>query len=356
MEPQRHMRIAQVAPLFESVPPAGYGGTERIVSYLTEELVRRGHSVTLFASGDSVTGARLITCVERGLRSHGRSDATVQRAIAIQLVRQHLDDFDLLHFHDGVFHLPTVGDFGRPHLTTLHDRLDMPDIERLLALSPSCALVSISKSQKAPVPYANWLGTVQHGIPAPAYADVVVDNYLAFVGRLTPEKGLEYAIEIARRASLPLKVAAKTDAEQYEGYSRRLASLLRSPGVEFIGEVGQIEKMRLIAHSRGLLFPVTWPEPLGLVLIEAMACGTPVVAFRRGAVPEVVVDGVTGFMVDSVDHAVAAVRLLDRFDRARCRRSYEQRFTVERMVDDYLALYARLVAKSAKSTEPTAAP
>jgi glycosyltransferase involved in cell wall biosynthesis len=336
------MRIAQIAPLFESVPPSRYGGTERIVSYLTEDLVQRGHDVTLFASADSVTKARLVSCVEQGLRGRGDSDATVFRAITLRLILERLSEFDLLHFHDGVVHLPVAQHLRLRHLTTLHERLDAPELDHLLTLCPDCPLVSVSLSQQAAIPTANWLGVVPHGVPAPEFQDVTPENYVAFVGRITPEKGLEYAIEIARRAQKPLRVAAKTDSRAHLDYGKRLDSLLRGAGVDFAGELGQCEKLDLMRSAYAVLFPITWPEPLGLVLIEAMACGTPVVAFRRGAVPELIVDGITGYAVNNVDEAVAALQCLTSFNRQRCRAVYEQRFTVARMTTDYLALYRRL--------------
>jgi glycosyltransferase involved in cell wall biosynthesis len=293
------MRIAQVAPLFESVPPKAYGGTERVVSYLTEELVRLGQEVTLFASADSVTAARLIAPVAQSIRPvPGNQDWLAYHAIQMDALRQHAREFDVVHFHTDVLHFPTALLLGLPHLTTLHGRLDLPQLAPLLRHFSASPLVSISDAQRLPQADANWAGTVHHGLPADLYQPSMrADDYFLFLGRTSPEKRLDRAIEIARRCGMPLVIGAKVDAADAAYFEREIAPLLKAPGVHFLGEVGQREKRELLGHAKALLFPIDWPEPFGLVMIEAFSCGTPVIAYRHGSVPEILEDGVTGFIV-----------------------------------------------------------
>ncbi|MBX6322716.1 MAG: glycosyltransferase family 4 protein [Rhodospirillaceae bacterium] len=352
------MRIAQIAPLFESVPPRLYGGTERIVSYLTEELVRQGHEVTLFASGDSRTAAGLVSCCRTALRlDPGVRDPLPYQIILLEEVRRRARSFDLLHFHTDLLHFPLVRALGRPSLTTLHGRLDLPDLIPLYRAFPDMPLVSISDDQRRPMPPVRWAGTVHHGLPR----DLLPFNsqprggYLAFLGRISPEKRPDRAIEIAARAGLPLRIAAKIDKVD-EAYWREVVEPLVKayPAAEFIGEITEAEKASFLGEAAALLFPIDWPEPFGLVMIEAMACGTPVVAFRRGSVPEVIEPGVSGFIVDTVEEAVEAVGRIGSLSRAAVRAAFERRFTVERMARDYLAIYHRLVEAERQAAAGTA--
>ena len=345
------MRIAQVAPLFESVPPRYYGGTERVVSHLTEELVRQGHDVTLFASGDSVTLARLIAMRDQSLRLDPRCvDPVAHHVLMLEQVQSLASEFDIVHFHVDYLHFPLARRLLTRHLTTLHGRLDIPDLVPLYREFSEIPLASISDAQRQALPFANWLGTVHHGIPEDLFSvQPAPGGYLAFLGRVSPEKGLDRAIEIAHRTGVPLKVAAKVDRADREYYEKVLRPLLDDPIVEYLGEIGERDKDNFLGNALALLFPVDWPEPFGLVMIEAMACGTPVVAFPRGAVPEVVDEGVTGFIVDDVGQAAAVVERLRSFDRLRCRRAFEQRFSARRMARDYVALYERLVGGRAAS-------
>jgi glycosyltransferase involved in cell wall biosynthesis len=343
------MRIAQVAPLVEAVPPKLYGGTERIVSYLTEELVRSGHDVTLFASGDSCTSAELVACGERALRLDAAVlDPIPHMMIMLGEVRRRADAFDVLHFHIDLLHFPIFHDLAARTLTTLHGRADLPDLPPLFRYFPEFPLVSISDDQRRPLASANWIGTVYHGLPQEllSFAAAPRGDYLAFLGRMSPEKRPDRAIEIARRTGLPLRIAAKVDNADRQYFGQTIVPLLDHPLVEFIGEIGESEKSEFLGNARALLFPIDWPEPFGLVVIEAMACGTPVIAFPSGSVPEVVEDGVTGFIVDSVEEAVRAVGRLPRLDRRAIRASFEQKFSAARMARDYEALYAK-VARSA---------
>ncbi len=298
------LRIAQVAPLYESVPPKFYGGTERIVSYLTEELVRQGHEVTLFASGDSVTRARLVAPCARSLRLDPACvDPLAHHLVLIEEVFRRAEDFDILHFHIDYLHFPVTRRSPVPHVTTLHGRLDLPDLVPLHREFRGMPVTSISNAQRAPLPWLNWRETIQHGLPVELYHG----KDLAFLGRVSPEKGLDHAIEIARRASLPLRVAAKVDRADVAYFEAIIKPLLTQPHVDFLGEIGETEKQRFLGDARAFLFPIDWPEPFGLVMIEAMACGTPIIAFRRGSVPEVMVEGKTGFVCDDVEEAAAAV-------------------------------------------------
>jgi glycosyltransferase involved in cell wall biosynthesis len=347
------MRIAQVAPLYESVPPKLYGGTERVVSHLTEELVRRGHEVTLFASGDSETSARLVAGSPRALWREPDCRETLPHHVRlVELVAREAHRFDVIHFHLDYVHFPVAGRLPCPTVTTLHGRLHPPDEEGLFDAYPDVPLVSVSDDQRRPIPRANWRSTVHHGLPVGLHSPVEAPgSYLAFLGRVSPEKGLDKAVEIARLAGLPLRVAAKIYPEERPYFDREIAPLFRaSPWVEFVGEVGGPAKDAFLGGARALLFPIDWAEPFGLVMIEAMACGTPTVAFRRGSVPEVMVEGVTGFVVDDVPGAVEAVGRIPGLSRRACRRAFEERFGADRMADGYLAVYRDLV--DARSRPP----
>jgi glycosyltransferase involved in cell wall biosynthesis len=340
------MRIAQISPLHESVPPVGYGGTERVVHYLTEELVRRGHEVVLFASGDSQTSAHLFPCVPEALRLGSQGgDPSVHDVIQLDQVVAQLDDFDILHFHNGHFHFPLASRLGVPHLSTVHGPLHAPEQRKLYAHFDQVPLVSISETQRLPVPQANWLGTVYHGLPNDLYrCQVTPLPYLAFVGRISPEKRLDRAIAIASAVGLPLKVAAKIDPVDAPYFRDQIEPLLlNNPLVDFLGEVDDRGKQDLLGQALALLFPIDWPEPFGLVMIEANACGTPVIAWRNGSTPEIIRDGVNGFLVASIEEATAAVRKLEKLDRSRVRSHFEVRFSVSRQAEDYEQLYRHLI-------------
>jgi glycosyltransferase involved in cell wall biosynthesis len=335
------LRIAQVSPLFESVPPKLYGGTERVVSFLTEELVAAGHDVTLFASGDSVTAARLVPMCEQSLRLDSRCvDQLAHHLRMVEEVYRAAREFDLLHFHVDYLHFPLSCRQRMPRITTLHGRLDLPDLGPLYRTFPDEPLVSISDAQRRPLDWVNWRTTIHHGLPP----DLLrfrrgEGGYLAFLGRISPEKRPDRAIELARRLGCPLKIAAKVDKADREYYESQIRPLLATDLVEFIGEIGEHEKEDFLGNAMALLFPVDWPEPFGLVMIEAMACGTPVVAWRCGSVPEIIEDGVSGFVVDSMEEAEAAVLRIDTLDRRGCRRAFDERFTAARMADQYAQLY-----------------
>jgi glycosyltransferase involved in cell wall biosynthesis len=340
------MKIAQVAPLAESCPPRLYGGTERIVSYLTEELVRQGHDVTLFASGDSRTAARLVPCSDIGLRLNPTiRDPIPYQMIMLDEVRKRAGAFDILHFHIDLLHVPLVRCLDCPTVTTLHGRLDLPDFQPFYARFPDVPLVSISDSQRRPMPPVEWAGTVYNGLPRDAlrFTRTPMGGYLAFLGRISPEKRPDRAIEIAARTGLPLKMAAKVDRVDQAYWTDLIEPMIaRSPNVEFIGEIDERQKADFLGNALALLFPIDWPEPFGLVMIEAMACGTPVLAFRCGSVPEVVDDGVSGILVETIDEAVQAAGRVLRLDRAGVRAAFERRFTAEQMARDYVSIYRRL--------------
>lgn len=339
------MRIAQVSPLFESVPPKLYGGTERIVHYLTEELLRQGHEVTLFASGDSETNAELVATRDQAIwHSPGRPDPAAAHMTLLDAVRRRADDFDVIHFHSEILHLPLFDGVGAATLTTLHGRLDLDDLEDFYRRFPDMPLVSISRSQQRQLPDAHWIGTVHHGLPVENYPfqERERGGYLAFLGRAAPEKGLDRAIHIAQRAGMPLRIAAKVSACDEPYFREYIQPLLDTPGVEFVGEIGDAEKPEFLGNAAALLFPVDWPEPFGLVMIEAMACGTPVIAYRNGAVPEVVDHEVTGLIVDSLEEAVGAASQVLDLDRSLVRERCLRRFSVSRMAVAYLALYRLL--------------
>jgi glycosyltransferase involved in cell wall biosynthesis len=339
------MRIAQVAPLIESVPPKHYGGTERIVSYLTEELVRAGHEVTLFASGDSVTKARLIASCQRSLRKNERcKDPVAREVLLVDHVIEHVDEFDLIHFHTGYLHFPICRYLPVPHVTTLHGRLDLPDLVPVFDRFRNEPLISISNAQRVPLPWANWNATIYHGLPKDLlrfYPDS--GNYLAFLGRISPEKRVDRAIEMAKRAGMPLKIAVKIDRVDRRYFKRAVEPLLNDSHVELIGEISDDEKGEFLGKAYALLFPIDWPEPFELVMIEAMACGTPTIAYDAGSVSEVMEHGVTGFIVKELDEAVEAIGCVAELSRARCREVFEKRFTASRMAGDYVRVYRRMV-------------
>ncbi len=339
------MRIAQVAPLFESVPPERYGGTERVVHYLTEELVRRGHEVTLYASGDSRTSAELVACTPRALRlGIEYHDETVYEVLQLERVFAEARRYDIIHFHTRHLHYPTSRRLGIPHVTTQHGRLDLPEHGALLRAFGDIPLVSISDSQRGPVPSACWQATIHHGLPFDLYRPVPeAGGYFAFLGRISPEKRIDRAIEIAAAVGAPLKVAAKIDKADREYYESRIRPLLDHPLVEYVGDIGDAEKQGLLGGARALLFPIDWPEPFGLAMIEAMACGTPVIAWRNGSVPEVIADGVSGIIVDSMGSAVEGARRVGALDRGACRACFEQRFTAARMAEEYERVYRHLI-------------
>ena len=338
------MRIAQIAPLYESVPPRLYGGTERVVAHLSDELVRRGHEVTLFASGDSTTLANLVPCRDVALRLDSEDiswDLPAHLSMLTE-VRSRAHEFDILHFHLDCHHFPIFSDIADRTLTTLHGRQDVKDLPRLYKLYPDYPLISISYSQRRPLPHLNWVRTIHHGYPKDLYtfAPEAEGDYLAFLGRIAPEKGVDKAIAIAARAGIPLRIAAKVDFADRGYFENVIEPLLKqATNVEFIGEINDAQKSEFLGNARGLLFPINWPEPFGLVMIEAMACGTPVIAFNRGSVPEVIEDCTTGFVVESIDEAAKAVARLASIDRAAVRASFERRFSVEVMAAGYEAAY-----------------
>ena len=352
------MHIAQVAPLAERIPPLLYGGTERVVSALTEELVRRGHDVTLFASGDSLTAARLVPITDRALRLDPEvRDAYAYTMLELGAVFERAGEFDLIHNHLDYFAFP----FGRltrtPLVTTMHGRLDLPDLPPIVGAYRDLALVSISDSQRAPLPWANWAATVYNGIDLGPYAfHGRHGSYFAFIGRISPEKNLEGAIAIARRTGIPLKIAAKVDPVDEDYYQADIKPLIDGRLVEYLGEIGEGEKAAFLGPAYALLFAVDWPEPFGLAMAEAMACGTPVLGLRRGAVPEVVEDGVTGFVRDSVEELVEAAWRIPELDRVACRRRVEARFSAAAMADGYETVYRRLAGGPARDLPVRQAP
>ncbi len=333
--------------MYESVPPRLYGGTERIVSYLTEELVAQGHDVTLFASGDSVTRARLVPGCPQALRlAEGCVDQLAHHMVMLEQVAAMASSFDIIHFHVDYLHFPLSRRLGVPHVTTLHGRLDIPDLLPVYAEFDDAPVISISNAQRAPIPRANWQATVSHGLPAGLLRFAPgPGEYLAFLGRISPEKQVDQAIAIALAAGVPLRVAAKVDRVDQEYFETQIRHLLDQPLVEFIGEIGEAEKRGFLGGARALLFPIDWPEPFGLVMIEAMACGTPVIAYRRGSAPEVLDEGITGYIVEGQEAAVRAVERVEALDRRRIRAVFEERFTSAVMVQRYHAVYRRLVAK-----------
>jgi len=348
------LKIAQVAPLYESVPPKLYGGTERVVSNLTEALVDAGHDVTLFASGDSKTAARLIPCCPQALRlnHHECQDQLAHHYVMLEEVLQRAHQFDIIHFHVDYMHFPLSKLTGLVHISTLHGRLDSPDLVPLYRKYKNMPLTSISLNQRTPLPWVNWIGNVYHGLPA----DFLPlgdghGNYLAFLGRISPEKRVDRAIEIATKLNMPLKIAAKIDPADRTYYEREIKHLLSAPNVEFVGEINEQQKGEFLGNAYAYLFPIDWPEPFGLTMIESMACGTPTIAFRHGSVPEVITNGVSGFVVDNMDEAVDAVRQAATFDRAACRAEFMKRFSASTMAGEYVKLYKAVVAAKSGARE-----
>ena len=353
------MRIAQVAPLYEAVPPRLYGGTERIVAHLTDALVDLGHEVTLFASAEARTRAELVASRDQAIRldaCHLKSDLAAHMAM-LHDVHRRRHEFDIVHFHVDLIHFPFFADHAERTVTTLHGRLDLKDLPEAYARWPAFPLVSISDDQRRPLPAANWRATIPHGLADELYRFTAEPQggYLAFLGRISPEKRPDRAIEIARRSGRRLKIAAKVDQADRAYFHDQIEPLLDDPLVEYIGEIGDAEKPEFLGNAAALLFPIDWPEPFGLVMIEAMACGTPVIAWRRGSVPEVVEQGVSGFIVDGLDEAVTAVEVSRTLDRRRVRAAFERRFTAEVMARGYLQLYWRLFGDSQPSRAERAA-
>lgn len=347
------MRIAQVAPLVESVPPKHYGGTERIVAHLTDELVRSGHKVTLFASGDSVTSAELVPVCRRSFRQNKRATDYLSREVLLMdHVMQRADEFDVIHFHTGCLHYLISRELKVPHVTTLHGRLDTPELIRVYERFRDKPMISISNAQRAPWPCANWQATIYHGLPQDLFRfHSEPGEYLAFLGRASPEKRVDRAIEIAKRVGMPLKIAAKVDAADRRYFKCEIEPLLNDPHVKWLGEVTDKHKDEFLGKAHALLFPIDWPEPFGLVMIESMACGTPVIAYANGSVPEVIDDGVTGFVVSEMEQAVEATCRVRDLSRARCREVFEKRFAASRMAADYINVYTRLADSRMRRVE-----
>lgn len=347
------MKIAIVAPLAEAVPPKLYGGTERVVSWLTEELVRQGHNVTLFASGDSETKAKLAPCASQGLRLSGIRDHLASTLKMLKEVRRRADEFDFIHFNIDLLPQALFEDISHKCAITLHGRLDLPDFLPIYEAYPAMPLISISMEQRRPMPKnSNWLANIPHGLdPALFRFHPHGGDYLAFLGRISPEKRPDRAIAIAKRANIPLKIAAKVDADDKTYFRNKIEPLLEDPLIEFIGEINDSQKAKFLGHAKALLFPIDWPEPFGLVMIEAMAAGTPVIAWKNGSVPEVMRDGVNGFVVNSIGAAVAAAGRLDSLDRRAVRDDFEARFSAERMAKDYVAAFERLLGGAKQDLE-----
>ena len=345
------MRIAQVSPLAEAVPPRLYGGTERVVSWLSEALVHAGHDVTLFASGDSLTSARLVPMVPRALRLAGVRDHVPSTILMLDEVRRRADEFDVIHFHVDIIPFPLFETLAHKCVTTLHGRLDLAEAHPVYERFAAMPLISISDAQRRPMPEGlNWLATVHHGLPANLYKPGAgFGGYLLFLGRIAPEKRPDRAIEIATRANLPLKIAAKVDAADEEYFKEKIAPLLEHPLVEFVGEVNDTQKQDLLGNALALLFPIDWPEPFGLVMIEALAAGTPVIAWPQGSAPEVLDEGCTGLLVRTIDEAVSAAKAIQRLDRRQIRGTFERRFTSERMADRYVDAYRHMEVRNTAS-------
>lgn len=341
------MKIAQISPLYEAVPPKLYGGTERVVHYLTEELVQMGQEVTLFASGDSKTSAKLQAIVPEALRLKNCEDGLIPHLLQIEEVMDRAHEFDLIHFHTDYLNFPFTNGLDVPHVTTLHGKLSIPELQPFYNKYRHQPVISISKSQRKPLPQANWVGNVHHGLPIDLLKPGKGNGkYLAFLGRVSPEKGLESAISIAIAAGLPLKVAAKIDKADKEYYEEKIRKLFEHSLVEYIGEVNEKQKQQFLGNAMALLFPINWEEPFGMVLIEAMACGTPVIAFNRGSVPEIIENGCNGFLVSTEKQAIKALGQLHKIDRKEVRKLFEERFSSRRMALDYLKIYEKLVSKA----------
>jgi len=338
------MHIAQIAPLTEAIPPKLYGGTERVVSWLTEELIALGHQVTLFASGDSVTSARLEAGWPRALRLDGGvRDPNALHMVMLERVYQRAAEFDFLHFHLDYYPFSLFSRQSTPFVTTLHGRLDLPEHQPVFDTFSSVPVVAISNSQRRPLPQANWIRTVHHGLPSQLLVPKPIKpSYFAFLGRIAPEKGIDRAIRIAQHCGVPLKVAAKVDKADQDYFHERIRPMIKSGNVEYIGEINDNDKSEFLSGAIALLVPIDWPEPFGLVMIEAMACGTPVIAYNRGSVPEIIDEGVTGFIVEDESGAIGAVDRLGHLSREKIRRRFEERFTARRMAQDYLSIYRSL--------------
>ncbi len=338
------MKIAQISPVFERVPPKAYGGTERVISYLTEELVRQGHDVTLFATGDSITKAKLVSAIEKSERLDAREQGWLMYfTVMMDQLIDMADEFDVIHFHTDFLHFPIAKMLAVPQVTTLHGRLDWPDLIRLHRHFHNMPLVSISNSQRTPLQSANWQGTVYHGLPDALYSfQKEPRDYFAFCGRISQEKRVDRAIDIALRCDMPLYIAAKIDRADDAYFRERVKPLFNHPLIDYLGELGEPEKQELLANARALLFPIDWPEPFGLVMIEAFACGTPVIAYRNGSVPEIMEDGITGFVVTNQEQAVQAGKNIDSIDRKRCRDVFERRFSAARMAENYVNVYRKI--------------
>src|SRR5215471_10971564 len=351
------MKLAQIAPLCESVPPRLYGGTERVVHYLTEELVRQGHEVTLFASGDSQTSARLVSSCEEALRLTMRcNDPLAYHMVLLDKVLSCAENFDILHFHTDYSHFPATKRLQLPTVTTLHGRLDLPDLLPVYDQFDQMPLVSISQAQRRPLGRVNWVGNVYHGLPLYLHTPKATSrrqDYLAFLGRISPEKRPDRAIRIAVKAGMKLKIAAKIDGVDRQYFESEIKPLLDSPGVEFLGEINETQKTEFLANAFAYLFPIDWPEPFGLTMLEAMACGTPTIAFGCGSVPEIIEDAVTGFVVESEDEAVKALQHVDKINRNRCRATFERRFTACRMARDYVNIYESLINNNHTHSMPS---
>jgi glycosyltransferase involved in cell wall biosynthesis len=346
------LRIAQIAPLSESVPPKLYGGTERVVATLCDELVRQGHDVTLFATGDSNTKAKLVPACAEALRLSRSEDPIAVHLLMIECAVQRASEFDVMHFHTAPLHFSLARRLDTPHVTTLHGRLDLAPMIALYSEFSELPLISVSNAQRAPLPRQHWVDTVYHGIPARELRfHSEPGSYLAFLGRISPEKRVDRAIEIAKACNMPLKIAAKVDPVDRDYFTATIEPLLSHPLVEYVGEIDERQKGDFLGHARALLFPIDWPEPFGLVMIESMACGTPVVAFRGGSVEEIIDHGVTGFVVEDIDQAITAIRQVDALDRRMCRQQFDDRFSATRMADDYVHVYTQLVAEAAEASD-----
>lgn len=352
------MKIAQVAPLYESVPPKYYGGTERIVSYLTEALVALGHDVTLYASADSVTAAKLKPGCHRAIRLDKKSiDPVADHVLLTERVFQDADQYDIIHSHIDYLAFPLLRRIKTPNVTTLHGRLDIPNLYNLYREFDDISLVSISNTQRLPLNWARWVGTVYHGLPENLYTfQEKPGSYLAFIGRVSPEKRVDKAIEIAKKVGMPLKIAAKVDKVDKDYFDEFIKPWLDHRNIDYVGEIGESEKDEFFGNAYALLFPIDWPEPFGLVMIEAMACGTPTIAYLQGSVPEVMEEGGTGFIVKNFKSAVASVQKVSNINRRRCRQIFEERFTAKRMAEDYLKIYKKLMEKPVNSPQELSVP
>ncbi|MEQ1879249.1 MAG: glycosyltransferase family 4 protein, partial [Bdellovibrionia bacterium] len=342
------MRIAQVAPLYESVPPTGYGGTERVVHNLTEELVRQGHEVTLFASGDSLSSAHLVSTCERALRLDAESKLPhFPHLLQLDRVIARAGEFDVIHFHTEPYHFPLLPFLKTATLSTLHGRLDLKEYPPFFHHFATEPLVSISDHQRLPLPWANWAATVYHGLPLDLYSlNHQPGDHVVFLGRISPEKRVDRAIEIARRAGLNIKIAAKIDPNERAYFEREIAPLFELPHVEYIGEIGESVKQEFLGQAKAMLFPIDWPEPFGMVMIEAMACGTPVIAYRNGSVPEIICNGINGYVVENEVEAAEALATIDSIDRRACRDYFDARFSVSAMAENYLHIYQNLAGRT----------